>query len=297
MIKLLLLSWCLTACSDYTLSDKEDPKEIEDVEEIIDDTDDTNEPSVDTSTIDTGDILIEETAVVATCAVAPNPVTPPFTAATFDGSGSYDSGGNVIAAYNWELIELPEGSAAILPYTSGMTIGGFYADLAGDYVAQLTVTNELGDTDICQTTLEAIPAQSLWIEMFWQYAGDDMDLHLLAPGGTLETNSDCYYANCSWSGLDWGIASVTEDNPSLDIDDISGTGPENINIYSPQIDGVYTVYVHDYPGSVYAGSNEVTINIYLNGSIIWSATKAITVEDSYTPYAIIDWANQSVTPL
>ena len=294
MIKLLLLGFCLTACSDYTLSGKEEPKEIDDVEEIIDD---TNEPSVDTSTADTGDIPIEETAVVAACTVAPNPVTPPFTTATFDGSGSYDPAGNVIVAYNWELIELPEGSAAVLPYASGITIAGFYADLAGEYVGQLTVTNELGNTDICQTTLEAVPAQSLWIEMFWQYAGDDMDLHLLAPGGTLETNSDCYYANCSWSGLDWGTAGAAEDNPSLDIDDISGTGPENINIYSPQIDGVYTVYVHDYPGSVYAGSNEVTINIYLNGSIVWSATKPITTENSYTPYAIIDWANQTVTPL
>lgn len=295
MIKLLLLGWCLTACSEYSLSGEKDPNEVID-DPVVEDRIDTS-ATADTSTTDTADIPIEESALSAICNVAPNPVTPPFTPATFDGSGSSDSSGNLIVSYYWELVGIPEGSSAVLPYNSGIIIPDFYADLAGEYVGQLTVTNELGDTDICQTMLEAIPAQSLWIEMFWQYSGDDMDLHLLAPGGTLETNSDCYYANCSWSGLDWGIAGVTEDNPSLDIDDISGNGPENINIYSPQIDGVYTVYVHDYPGSVYSGNNDVTINVYLNGSIVWSGTKPITTENSYTPYAIIDWASQTVTPL
>ena len=296
MIKLLLLGWCLTACSDYSLSEKQDVNEIDDEptpeEDIID-----TASIEDTITADTADTQIEEPALSAICNVAPNPVTPPFTPAVFDGSGSFDASGNIIVSYYWELVGLPEGSSAVLPYNSGIIIPDFYADLAGEYVGQLTVTNELGDTDICQTTLEAIPAQSLWIEMFWQYSGDDMDLHLLAPGGTLETNSDCYYANCSWSELDWGIAGVTEDNPGLDIDDISGTGPENINIYSPQTNGVYTVYVHDYPGSVYSGPNDVTINVYLNGSLVWSDTRPVSIENSYTPFALIDWPRQVVTTL
>lgn len=295
MIKLLLLGVCLTACSEYSLSGKKDINEILD-EPAKEDIIDTASIS-DTNTEETGDNQVNETAPTAVCSVAPNPVTPPFTPATFDGSGSYDQSGEEIVIYYWELFEKPTGSAATLPYSSGIQVSDFYADLAGDYVGQLTVTNQSGFTDTCSVVLQAIPAQSLWVEMFWQYPGDDMDLHLLAPNGILETDSDCYYANCSWSGLDWGVAGVTADNPTLDIDDISGSGPENINIYAPETSGVYTVYVHDYPGSVYSGSNNVTINIYLNGSLVWTDTRPISIEDSYTPFSSINWATLSVTSL
>lgn len=297
MINLILLGIFLGACSDYSLSEKKD------INEILDSAAAAEESAIDTASIadtsvrETGGNPIDESYPVSVCSVAPNPVTPPFTPATFDGSNSYDTSGSAIASYYWELVEQPEGSSALLPFNSGIYITDFYADLAGEYIGELTVINELGLSDSCRVSLEAIPAQSLWVEMFWVHSGDDMDLHLLAPGGTLETDYDCYYANCSWINLDWGIPGVSEDNPSLDIDDISGTGPENINIYSPQTDGVYTVYVHDYPGSVYSGSNDVTINIYLNGSMVWSGTKPIVTENSYTPYAIIDWSNQIVTPL
>jgi hypothetical protein len=285
----------LLSCSEYQLAGPKNPIDItEEIEDPIADTADTQN---DTDAADSGDLPVDESAPIAVCSVAPNPVTPPFTPAAFDGSGSYDPDGNPIVLHYWELVELPEGSAATLPYNSGIYISGFYADLAGEYVGQLTVTNDLGLTDTCRVSLEAIPAQNLWVELFWQHSGDDLDLHLLAPGGTLLSDLDCYYANCAWINLDWGIPGVAEDNPSLDIDDIPGTGPENINILAPQTDGVYTIYVHDYPGSVYSGTNDATVNVYLNGSLVWTDTKPITVEDSYTPYAIIDWATLTITPL
>lgn len=295
---LLISSLFLTiACSEYSLEEKHEPELGEDEEEEIEN---EEEVTLDTAedTAEPAEEPVNENAPVADCSVAPNPVTPPFEAATWDGSGSYDPSGEAIVSYYWELIEKPEGSATAFAFSSGSQVSNFFADLAGNYIGQLTVTNESGLSDTCQVILEAIPSQNLWVEMFWQYPDEDMDLHLLAPNGSLESDSDCYYANCAgWSFLDWGQLGNSTDDPALDLDDIPGTGPENINIESPQTSGDYTVIVHDYMGStndVY-GDNEVTVNIYLGGSLIWTDTKTITGEDTYTTFATINWGNQSVT--
>jgi len=291
----------VVSCSEYKLTGKDSPMPGLDVDPAVLDTAQPL-PTDTASSIDSAEPEVDESTPVAGCSVSPNPVTPPTESAVFSGASSYDPGGNPIVTYYWELIDQPEGSSATLPYNSGVNVSGFYADLAGEYVAELTVTNDKGNSDSCRASLEAIPAQNLWVEMFWEYSGDDMDLHLLAPGGSLESSSDCYYSNCTpatqlFFPMDWGISGYDEDNPTLDLDDIPNTGPENINISQPQTDGVYTVYVHDYPGSVYSGANAVTVNIYLNGSLVWTDTKAIAGEDSYTPYAIINWSTLSITSL
>ena len=241
----------------------------------------------------------DEGGPIADCQVSPNPVEPPFEKASWDGSGSYDPEGGTITDHNWQLISQPAGSAVSMP-TGGAVRNNFTPDLAGDYIGRLTVTNDSGETDSCEITLESIPAENLWIEMYWDTANDDMDLHLLHSTGTLEDwlwNSDCYYLNCTGNGVEWGNAGPA-DNPTLDLDDISGTGPENINISQPS-DSSYTVIVHDYQGSTpdYQGSNNVTVNIYINGVLEWTDTRGISGENSYTEFARINWTNGTVTSL
>ena len=56
-------------------------------------------------------------------------------------------------------------------------------DVAGDYEVQLRVTNDVGLTSapaICR--FESIPANQVHIELYWDEADADLDLHLVARG-------------------------------------------------------------------------------------------------------------------
>jgi len=235
---------------------------------------------------------------VAVCDVSPNPITPPFEAATWDGSESYDPNGGTIVDWDWKLRSQPEGSAVELTGT-GAVRPDFVPDLAGNYIADLVVTNDIGEaSEPCTAILESIPAEDLWVEMYWTHPQDDMDLHLVRPNGQLESNNDCYFSNCVNGNLDWGEHDNPDDDPSLDLDDIPGTGPENINILMPE-SGEFTVYVHDYQWSTpdVQGVNPVTVNVYLNGSLVWTNTKDIVGEDTYTPFCKVDWEAGTVTTM
>ena len=241
---------------------------------------------------------VDGDAPIALCSVNQNPIQPPFETATFDGSQSYDPNGGEIVGYEWSLAAAPQGNGAALSSRTGVTTS-LSPQLAGTYRVELTVQNELGlrSQEPCVIELQATPEEDLWVEMFWSQSGEDMDLHLLRPGGSLETDSDCYYANCDggWFGLDWGVLGVTDDDPILDLDDIPGVGPENINVSDPE-PGVYTVIVHDYPGSVQQSATNVTVNVYLGGEQVFTGTRSISGEDSYTPFATVDAVNRVVTP-
>jgi len=234
---------------------------------------------------------------VARCDVTPVSVQPPFEPATFVGSASRDPAGRPLT-YAWRLQSAPQGSAAALPAScnSAADCGPFVADLAGTYVGELTVSNDAGLSDVCTATLEAIPSEDLWVEMYWTFPNDDMDLHLLGPGGTFKGPGDCYYLNCEGGGLDWGVAGNPADNPALDLDDIIGTGPENINIAAPAA-GTYRVIVHDFPLSSYTGPNNVTLKVHINGQLVYTDQRTVTGEDSQTPFCTIDWPAGTVTRL
>ena len=232
----------------------------------------------------------------AVCSVDPAEIAPHYETATWIGEDSFDPSGGEITEYEWTLVTRPEGSTSYIS-NGGPNRPNFSPDLAGTYVGQLVVYNEWGRaSDPCEATLEAIPRESLWVELYWEHDSDDMDLHIVRPNGSLETDGDCYYWNCVSGGwLDWGVIGFADDDPSLDIDDITGTGPENTNILFPE-NGVFEIWVHDFPGSVFTPANTVYVRIYLSGELAWEGSQVISGENSYTRFAQVVWPDAEIIP-
>ena len=143
----------------------------------------------------------------------------------------------------------------------------------------------------------AIPLEEFWVELSWQESGDDLDLHLIKDNGIFESEADCYYANCvagnGFSMLDWGRMGSVDDDPFLDLDDIDGLGPENINILEPS-EGSYTVVVHDYPGSDYPDTNIASVKIHLGGELLFEKEVSIFGEDTRTEIATVFWPSMEL---
>ena len=244
---------------------------------------------------DSGETGVPLSQPVAVCSAAPPSVEAIHESTTWTGDTSYDPDGTIVS-YNWTLVSSPAGATATMPPGTANR-RNFTPDVAGDYVAELVVTDDDGIiSEPCTATLTATAGEGLWIEMFWENSGDDMDLHLVNGSGALMSNQDCYYANCTWASLDWGVRGNSDDDPILDLDDIPGVGPENINIAMPAR-GTYAVYVHDYPGSAYVGRNNVTVNVYEGGFLAWTDTRNINSENCYEPFVEISIPGGAVTDL
>lgn len=180
-------------------------------------------------------------------------VTTPMTTVTLEG-GAVDDG--EIVRWRWSLEDVPPGSRADAPRPNDRQTTRFTPDLAGEYRITLRVVDDDGDAATCDVLVRALAREGLRVEMFWDTNGTDMDLHLLDSGADMwRTSSDCYFANCTGGRLDWGLGGP-DDDPRLDIDDINGYGPENINIDEPR-PGTYRIGVY-----AYDGTGRVTVRVY-----------------------------------
>ncbi len=183
--------------------------------------------------------------------------TTPLTPTTVVGTAVDDG---EIRSAGWSVVGAPMGSNAEAPRPPNNLRTVFTPDVAGEYTLRLQVQDDSGHLAECTTLVRAVATEGLRVEVFWNTNGTDMDTHLLHPDARSWNGSlDCYYANCQGSGLSWSAPGGADD-PSLDIDDVNGFGPENINIMSPAA-GTYRVGVHSY-----RGDGAVTVRIYCGGS-------------------------------
>jgi hypothetical protein len=197
-------------------------------------------------------------------------VAAPLDTVSLQGS-AVDPDGDALSV-RWSVTSAPVGSTAA-PSPANAASTAFFLDLAGDYVLRMTATDPSGAEASCQTRIQAIPDEQFRVELIWNIGvqGDpsDVDLHLLrSPQARwFSLADDCFFRNCDSTRnavLEWGAAG-TADNPRLDLDDVEGNGPENINIDFPQ-DQTYRLGVH-YWDNDGAGAATVTVRIYCQAQL------------------------------
>lgn len=237
---------------------------------------------------------------------------------TAEGSLPAVDGGS-IASVRWHVVSQPPGSTAVLTNPTGVDTGFTFADgvlgvdLAGRYHVRAVVTDDLGTESVnqCELEFEAIPTDSFLVQLSWDVPVGDMDLHVMKMhNGQFCTTSSatdssglargcgtdysCYFGNCkptSSSRPDWDGDGVrgSPGDPSLDIDDLCGYGPEQINIDEAP-PGAYLVGVHfwGFTGCSGSGSTGNTIRIYIYGALAAEFFADMNRDDWWEP-AIIYW--------
>jgi hypothetical protein len=234
--------------------------------------------------------------------------------------------------YRWNIVERPAGSTSVAWERPGGDLARpadgavddredtptavLFAELLGTYVVELEVEDDLGQTapsEVCpdpvaRVTINVETDEDIHVQLVWDTPGDpdqtdqegsDVDLHFLHPNGVGWQISplDCYYANAN---PDWGVRGRPDDDPSLDIDDVNGAGPENLNLNNPEdttaLGNFYRVGVHYYraenflSGGTY-GFSDVTIRVYLGGQLEWEneVPKRMQTTNQFWEVAQIVW--------
>ena len=206
----------------------------------------------------------EYPVAVFNCPTQPDPPTT----LTMDGSQSYDPNGNTPLLYDWDLLDQPEGSTTKIDDSDSATTP-FFVDVAGLYTLSLTVQNSIGlDSEPVLCSFNAVPDESIHVELSWDTNNSDLDIHLVQQGsGDPDDNLFSLDGDCCWCNPNpsWGEFG-TSDDPSLSLDNRLGYGPEAVHIESPY-DGDYNIFVHYFSNNG-GGATTATVKVYLDGQVV-----------------------------
>ncbi|MFZ9886754.1 MAG: choice-of-anchor D domain-containing protein [Myxococcota bacterium] len=207
-----------------------------------------------------------------------------------------------IAAYRWTLIEKPPESSVQLTQPNAMETGFSFSsaggprsglDVAGTFIIKLEVTDNNGavSTNDARVILSSVASERLYIQLTWDSPTNDIDLHLKRSADDYCSDESCYWQNCkptSFSPPEWdGISGRSAGDPNLDVDDLSGYGPENINVDTPG-NGNYQVGVHYFSGTT---DTYATVKIYVNGGLAFEASRELVNDDDFWEVAEVQWQN------
>ncbi|MGK0362215.1 MAG: hypothetical protein ACI9U2_004535 [Bradymonadia bacterium] len=229
------------------------------------------------------------------------------------------------ARYRWQILRAPADSTALLgeipapigalaPDDPDTPTAAFFPDISGEYFIELLMTAPECRERRARFAVRAINLAALHIELVWNTPGDarpgdgegtDLDLHLLHPNAVSwnDPTWDCHYANPS---PDWGQQGRGADNPSLDVDDVDGEGPEHITIGvvqpTAEIGGPYRLGVQYFSASAF-GRSEAVIRIFSEGALVRELRRDViasgdlwTVVDIHTDPVRIDVIDEISVP-
>ncbi|MCA9568238.1 MAG: hypothetical protein KC656_10360, partial [Myxococcales bacterium] len=216
---------------------------------------------------------------------------------TVETTGSGSPIGRALVGWSWSLASAPVGSAAVL--VPAGTTAELEVDVAGAYRVEVVATDEDGrDSPPCVAAATAVP-HDLVVELTWDQPGDDLDLHLLAPGGVFGTALDCYFANCGVaapSPVDWGVPGVAIDDPLLEADDAVGTGPERTRLRRAT-PGTYTIVVYDFGTDPGILATQATVDVYVSGLLAGSITRTLLFDGVQHTFATVELPAGLVTEI
>ncbi len=243
--------------------------------------------------------------------ITANPNVEPLDTVTFDATGSTPRTG---ARYKWRLVSQPQNGTQNIVPRANPALANLFAELNGDYVVELVVADQYNcDSAPVQAKVSVASTGKVHVQLTWAENYGDVDLHFLGPNGTFgSATSDCHYSNCKKADLytiDWGRNNTTSgdgnpaNDPTLDIDELWGNGPENVTHDLP-FDGTYAVNVHYYcsrqlSGFSYGnslGPARATLRVYVNGVQQFIGTQSLNERQIWTPATIqVSNGGQTIT--
>lgn len=248
--------------------------------------DDPDENPLEIELIGNGGGDLDYPVAVVDC---PTGVEPRSTV-TLDASASYDPEEMVPLTYSWTLTNTPDGSEATL--SSAESLAELYVDLAGEYTVSVVATNAVGVSSApARCNLDVVPAADVHVELVWDTENSDLDLHL-ADGEAALYDVPGDVSPCNKTP-DWGTAGETLDDPSLDLRDEDGYGPESIGIDEPA-EGQYTVRVHYFEDNgvlegTGGGATIATVRIWVRGALEEESSLMLTRNEVWD-VGVVRWS-------
>lgn len=252
-------------------------------------------------------VVVRASGPVASCPA--EVVTAPLRTVAIRGGAQSD---RQLASVTWTVERVPTTSARPQPRPADRALTSYTPDVAGEYGLRLRVVDGAGASDECVTTVRAVPQEGLRVELVWDPPGQscprepgsacdrsDVDLHLQRdPGAGTRWRSDdeCYYFNCNAAAgrrIAWGAPGAADD-PRLDIDDVDGHGPENINVDRPSA-RAYRVAVHHFDADG-AGPQAATVLVYCGDATPAARLGPVTVSFRGTAELSDFWIAADVLP-
>ena len=161
----------------------------------------------------------------------------------------------------------------------------------GEQLVKCVWSNEEGQYALVTRVItEDCTEPDIRVGLTWTDLGADFELHLVRPGGRINTEDDCTWTTCVGEGPDWGEEGDLSDDPRKDVDNTGAYGPENIFLAGPE-DGVYTVLVEHWGNGDPTAPGTVTFNV--DGETTVVEIDALAPREVWTA-GTIEWPSGAV---